>query len=133
MHFKNNNSRKELIVNNRLILLSTMLLLALLALPLTGCENPPWETGRNLVLNVDTPKDGLTVDTPTVAVSGRVVGIQSKGAKVSVNGAEVPVKDLKFSTDVTLTEGKNVINIGATNGTANLSQQVTVTYVPAKK
>ena len=120
-------------MNNGSILLSIMFVLSLLALPLTGCENPPWETGRNLVLNVDTPKDGLTVNAPTVTVSGRVVGIQSKGAKVTINNMDATVTEGKYSANVTLEEGKNVINIGATNGTANLSQQVTVTYVPAKK
>ena len=120
-------------MNNRSILLSIMFVLSLFALPLTGCENPPWESGRNLVLKIDTPKDGTTVTTPTITVGGRVNGRDSKGAKVSVNGADVPVKDLKFSTDVTLTEGNNVIKIGATANQSDLKQQVTVTYVPAKK
>jgi uncharacterized protein YfaP (DUF2135 family) len=122
-------------MNNRLILLCIMFVLSLLALPLTGCDP---DSGRTLALYVDTPKDGttkdgITVTTSTIAVGGRVAGSESKGAKVSVNGADVPVKDLKFSTDVTLTEGKNVINIRATNGQADLNQPVTVIYVPAKK
>jgi hypothetical protein len=120
-------------VNNRPILLSIMFVLSLLALPLTGCDNAPWESGRILVLNVDTPKDDTTVSTSIITVGGRVNGNERAGAKVSINGAEVPVKDLKFSTDVTLTEGKNVINIRATGGQADLKQQVTVTYDPAKK
>jgi hypothetical protein len=62
-----------------------------------------------------------------------VSGTESAGAKVSVNGADVPVKDRKFSIDVTLTEGKNVINIEATGGAAKLNEKVNVTYVPAKQ
>jgi nitrogen fixation protein FixH len=84
-------------------------------------------------MKVDTPKDGTTVNTLTVTVSGRVGGSESKGAKVSINSADVPVEDGKYSTNVTLTEGKNVINIVATNGQAKPNEQVTVTYVPAKQ
>ena len=109
-----------------------MVVLFLFTLPLTGCENPPWDSGRSLVLNVDTPKDDTTVTASTITVGGRVNGTERAGAKVNVNGVDVPVKDLKFSTDVPLTEGKNVINISATAGQANLKQQVTVTYVPVK-
>jgi hypothetical protein len=114
-------------------LLRILSVLSLLPLPLTGCDNPPWESGRVLKLNVDTPRDGITVTTSTVTVNGRVIGTESAGAKVSINGADVPVKDHKFSIDVTLTEGKNVINIDATSGAAKLNEKVNVTYVPAKK
>ena len=113
-------------------LLGILFVLFLLALPLTGCDNPPWESGMVLNLKVDTPRDGTTVTTSTVTVNGRVSGTESAGAKVSINGADVPVKDRKFSTDVTLTEGKNVINIDATGGQAKLNEKVNVTYAPAK-
>ncbi|MCX5910569.1 MAG: hypothetical protein NTV04_01450, partial [Deltaproteobacteria bacterium] len=76
---------------------------------------------------------GTTVNTSTVTVNGHVSGIERAGAKVSINGADVPVKDEKFSAVVTLTEGKNVINIDATSGTVKLNEKVNVTYVPAKK
>jgi hypothetical protein len=114
-------------------LLGILFVFSLLALPLTGCDNPPWESGMILNLKVDTPRDGTTVTTSTVTVNGRVGGSESAGAKVSINGADVPVKDRKFSTDVTLTEGKNVINIDATYGQAKLNEKVNVTYVPAKQ
>jgi nitrogen fixation protein FixH len=114
-------------------LLGFLFVLSLLALPLTGCDNPPWESGMILNLKVDTPRDGTTVTTSTVTVNGRVSGSESAGAKVSINGADVPVKDRKFSTDVTLTEGKNVINVDATAGQAKLNEKVNVTYVPAKQ
>ncbi len=97
-------------------LLGILFVLSLLALPLTGCDNPPWESGMTLSLKVDTPRDGTTVNTSTVTVSGRVVGTQSAAAKVRINDADVPVKDGKFSTSVTLSEGTNVINIVATSG-----------------
>ncbi len=118
------------------ILLKTLSILfafSLLSLPLTGCDNPPWEAGMTLNLKVDTPKDGATVNTSTVTVSGRVKGTESAGANVRINDANAPVKDGKYSANVTLTEGKNVINIVATGGQANLKEQVTVTYVPAKQ
>jgi hypothetical protein len=128
----NNNSREELNMDNLLKLLGSLLVFSLLALPLTGCDSPPWESGMILNLKVDAPRDGTTVTTSTVTVSGRVTGTQSAGAKVTINGADVPVKDNKFSTSVTLTEGTNVIDIVADSGGAKPSQKVTVTYAPAK-
>jgi hypothetical protein len=116
-------------MNNIFKLIGILFVLSLLALSLTGCT----ESAMVLTLKVDTPKDGTTVNTPTVTVSGSVGGKESAGAKVSINGADVPVKDGKFSTDVTLTEGKNVINIVATSGQSSPDEKVTVTYVPAKQ
>jgi hypothetical protein len=109
------------------------ILLSLLALPLAGCDAPPWESGSLLVLKVDTPQDGATVATSTVTVSGRVVGTDSKDAKVSINDADVPVTDGKFSTNVTLTEGKNVIAIAGTSSQSKPNTKVIVNYVPAKR
>jgi nitrogen fixation protein FixH len=113
-------------------LLTIFFVFSIVALPLAGCDNPPWEAGMALNLKVDTPKDGTTVNTAAVTVSGRVGGKESKGAKVTVNNADVPVNDGKYTTSVTLTEGKNVITIVAKNGQASPSEQVTVTYAPAK-
>lgn len=109
-----------------------VIMLSLLVLPLTACDNPPWDGGMTLVLKVDTPRDGTTVNTATITVSGRVTGTQSASAKVNINGAAVPVKDGKYSASVTLTEGANVQNIVAEGGGATLNEKVTVTYVPAK-
>jgi len=120
-------------MRNLFKLIGIIFVLSLLALPLTGCDNPPWEAGMTLILKVDTPKDGATVNTPTVTVSGRVTGTESAGATVRINDADAPVKDGKFSTNVTLTEGKNVINIVASGGQAKLEEKRTVTYVPAKQ
>jgi hypothetical protein len=120
-------------MNKWIRLLGIICAFSLLALPLTGCDNPPWESGMTLILKVDTPKDGATVDASTVTVSGRVVGTEAAGAAVKVNEKDTPVKDGKYSADISLAEGKNVINISAKGGQANLSEQRTVTYVPAKK
>jgi hypothetical protein len=125
----NNNSRKELITDNRIKLLSILFVISLSALPLTGCDTPPWESGSLLVLKVDTHRDGATVTTSTITVSGRVVGTDRKGAKVSINDADVPVNDDKFSANVALSEGKNVINIVATSAQAKPYERLTVTYV----
>jgi nitrogen fixation protein FixH len=114
-------------------LLGIVVVLSIVALPLTGCDNPPWEAGMALNLKVDSPKNGATVNTATVTVSGRVGGKESSGAKVTVNNADVAVNDGKYTTSVTLTEGKNVISIVAKNGQATPSEQVTVTYVPQKQ
>jgi hypothetical protein len=127
----NNNSRKELVMDILFKFPGILFMLALLAFPLTGCDI---DSGMSLNLKVDTPRDGTTVTTSTVTVSGRVGGSERAGAKVSINGADVPIKDNRnFSTDVTLIEGKNVINIDAASGAVKLNEQVNVTYVPAKK
>jgi hypothetical protein len=126
----NNNSRKELIMDKHLKLLCILFVFSLLALPLTGCEER--EAGRSLIVKVDTPKDGTTVTASTVTVSGRLLGTDSYAAKVNINGADVPVANDKYSTNVTLTEGKNVIVIYGRVGQVNLKEKVTVTYVPAK-
>ena len=119
-------------MDNLFKLLGILLGLSLLALPLAGCDNPPWESGMTLNLKIDTPKDATTVNTPTVTVSGRVSGSQKAGAKVTVNGADVPVKDDKFSTSVKLSQGPNVIDVAAESGGAKPTQKLTVTYAPAK-
>lgn len=114
-------------------LLGILFILPLLAMALTGCESPPWEAGMTLVLKVETPKNGTSVTTPTVTVSGRVNGTERASAKVSVNDTNAPVKDDMFSATVTLKEGPNVINVVATStGGAKPSEKVNVTYVPAK-
>lgn len=122
-------------MDNRLRLIGLLFALSLLALPLTG-----WADfgGRRLIaLKVETPENGSTVNTPAVTVSGLVGGSERKGAKVSINNVDAPVTDGKYSANVTLIEGKNVINVVvvATSGQANVKEQVTVTvtYVPAKK
>jgi len=120
-------------MNKLFKLLGILFVISLSALPLTGCDNPPWESATTLSLKVDTPRDDTAVSTSSVTVSGRVSGSESAGAKVSINGKDVPVKDRRFSTDVTLAEGKNVINIEATSGQAKLNEKVNVTYVPAKQ
>ena len=120
-------------MNNIPKLISILFVLSLLALPLTGCDNPPWESGMTLIVKVDTPKDGATFNTSTVTVSGRVKGTESAGATVRINDANAPVKDGKYSTDITLTEGKNVILVVATGGQAKIEEKVTVTYVPPKQ
>ena len=126
---ENNNSRKEFIMNKFFKLIGIFFVLSLFALSLTGCM----DDGSIMVLKVDAPGKDTSVTTPTVTVSGRLAGTQSSRGIVTINDVEVPVKDLKFSTDVKLTEGKNIINIGAKVDQVDLKEQVTVTYVPAKQ
>jgi hypothetical protein len=108
-----------------------LLALSLLILPLVGCNSLPWESGTILSVKVDTPKDGSTITTSMMTVSGHVFGSESASAKVSINDADAPVKDGKFSTNVTLTEGINVITVVAKSGAAVPSKTVTVTYAPS--
>jgi hypothetical protein len=114
-------------------LLAICLIGLFLLLSVSGCDNPPWDSGMPLVLKVDSPDDGATSTVSTITIAGRVTGTQSAGAKVKVNDMEVPVRDGKFSTSVTLIEGANVINVSASSGAAALQEQVTVTYRPTKQ
>jgi len=107
-------------------------ILALLALPLTGRDSPPWEGSSVLLIKVKTPDDGATVHTPTVTVSGRLGGTQTKGVQFKMNDADVPLKDNQFSSDITLTEGKNVIQLTAACAEFNTSKQLVVNYATKK-
>jgi hypothetical protein len=118
-------------MDNRLRLISLIFALSLLALPMTGWAE--FGSGRTLVLRVDTPKNGATVNTPTITVSGLVGGSDRDAAKVSINDVEAALSNGKHSANVTLTQEKNVINVIAISGPAKIKEQVTVTYVPAKK
>ena len=117
-------------MDNRLRLIGLIFALSLLALPLVGCE---FGSGMTLAVKIDTPKDGSTVNTPTVTVSGLLGGTERKGAKVKINNVDATVTDDKYSANVTLTEGKNVITVVATQGQSKPEEKVTVTYVPAKQ
>ncbi len=115
-------------MERRFKLIAIYLVLFLLALPLMGCGGD----AMILTLKVDSPDNDTTVTTPAVTVSGRVTGTESSSAKVTVNGTDVPLNDRKFTVGITLTEGKNVITINAKAAAADLSEQRTVTYTPAK-
>ena len=106
-------------------LLRISLLIALLALAITACM----EGSMILILTVDTPQDNATVSTPTVTVSGTV----TKTAEVKINDVVVPSKGNKFSTDIKLTEGVNVIDVVATSGKDTVTKTVTITYNPSKQ
>ena len=109
-------------------LLGILFVISLLVLPLAACR--PWESGMHLIITVDTPQDETTVSTSPITLTGSV----TKTGTVKVNDVVVPVKGLRFSTSVTLTEGTNVINVVATSVDPDeaVSKTVTVTYAPAK-
>jgi len=112
-------------VNNLSKLLGILLLISVLALPITAC----WEGSMILILTVDTPQDKATVTASPITVSGTV----TKTAEVKINDVVVPIKGGKFSTDFKLTEGSNVINVVATSGKETVQKTVTVTYNPSKQ
>jgi hypothetical protein len=118
-------------MDKRLRLISLILALSILALPLTGWAE--FGSGRTLVIKIETPKNGSTVNTPTITVSGLVGGSDRDAAKVSINNVDASISNGKYSANVPLTEGKNVIKVDAISGPTKLKEQVTVTYVPAKK
>jgi hypothetical protein len=100
-------------------------MISLLALLMTACL----EGSMILILTVDTPQDKATVSASTVTVSGTV----TKTAEVKVNDVGVPVKGGKFSTEIKLTEGTNVINVVAKSGKETETKTVTITYSPSKQ
>jgi len=112
-------------MNNLIKLVGILLVISLLALSISACTGG----AMILALTVDTPQDGATVGASPVTVSGTV----NKTDKVKINDVVVPVKDGKFSTDIKLTEGSNVINVFATSGKDTVQKTVTVTYNPSKQ
>ncbi len=88
-----------------------------------------YESAMTLIMTVDTPEDKATVSAPAVTVSGTV----NKTAEVKVNDVVVPVKSGKFSADVKLAEGSNVIKIVGTSGKETVTKTVTITYNPSKQ
>ena len=107
-------------------LLCISLVISLLALPIAACR--PWESAMTLIMTVDTPQDGATVTASPVTVNGTV----NKTAEVKINDVAAPIKGGKFSSDVKLTEGSNVINVVGTSGNDTVKKTVTVTYNPSK-
>ena len=95
-----------------------------LTLSIAAC----WESAMTLIMTVDIPQDGTTVGSSSVIVSGTV----NKSAKVKINDMVVPIKGGKFSTDIKLTEGRNVINVVGTSGEDKVTKTVTITYNPGK-
>lgn len=78
------------------------------------------------IITITYPSNNLTLYKDVVTLTG-TVNIQST---VIVNGVEIETIDNKFSTDITLTEGKNNILIEATNSDGKTSTTiVTVNYV----
>ena len=112
-------------MNSLYRLLRISLVISLLALAITACL----EGSMILILTVDTPQDKATVSTPTVTVSGAV----TKTSEVRINDVVVPSKGNKFSTDIRLTEGTNVIKVVATSGKETETKTVTITYNPSKQ
>ena len=107
-------------MNNLSKLVRILVLISLLALPITSCL----EGSMVLILTVDTPQDKAMVSAPTVTVSGTV----TKAAEVKINDVVVPSKGNKFSTEIKLTEGTNVIKVVATSGRESETKTLTITY-----
>ena len=111
-------------MNNLIKLVGILFVLSLLALSISACM----DSATVLMITVDTPQDKATVDASPVTVSGTV----NKKAEVKINDLAATIKDGKFSTDVKLTEGSNVIKVVATTGKETVEKTVTVTYNPSK-
>jgi hypothetical protein len=112
-------------MNNLFKLVGILLVMSLLALSISACPGG----AMILTLTVDTPQDGATVTASPVTVSGTV----NKTDKVKVNDVVVPVKDGKFSTDIKLTEGDNILSVVASSGKETAEKKVKVTYNPSKQ
>ena len=106
-------------------LMGILLVISLLAFSISACPGG----AMILTLTVDTPQDGATVTASPITVSGTV----NKTDKVKINDVVVPVKDGKFSTNINLTEGSNVIKVVATSGKETVDKTVKVIYNPSKQ
>lgn len=106
-------------------LLCALLVISLLALPLLGC--------KEFTVSVIDPGDGATFTESTITVKGFVSDAK---ATVWVNDSIVAVsKKGLYLTEVTLTEGENIIKVVAARGKEGkwkdaVGRTVTVTYSP---
>jgi hypothetical protein len=100
-------------------------MISLLALPISACM----DRALTLIMTVDTPQDKTTVSASPATVSGTV----NKTAEVKINDVVVPVKGSKFSADIKLTEGGNVITVVATSGKDTVQKTLTIVYNPSNQ
>lgn len=100
-------------------------MISLFALAISACT----DSAMVLVLTLETPQDKAIVNTSMVTVSGTI----SKTAELKINDLTVPIKNGKFSTDLKLTEGTNIIKVVATSGKDTETKTVTITYNPDKQ
>lgn len=93
-------------------------------LEIVGVDNDP------PVITVDSPVDGATLTTATVAVIGRASDALSGLAAVTCNGVAATIADARFQCDLTLAEGPHIIQVEATDVAGNRSARaVAVTVV----
>ena len=76
-----------------------------------------------LIMTVESPQDGMTVETSPITVSGTV----NKTAEVKINDVVVPIKGGKFSTHLKLAEGTNVISVVGISGAETVKKELTIT------
>ena len=108
-------------MNKKIVILSALLAISLLALPLTGCA-------KNLTLTVLAPQEGYTLTTSPVVVRGTVSDAK---ATVEVNDVAVTVDSKgNFSTTIEPQEGQNALRFVAYSGTKVATKTVTFTYKP---
>jgi hypothetical protein len=121
-------NKKEIIVSKKLALV--LVVVSLLALLVVGCAKP-------LTLTILGPTQGSTRTNEKLEVKG---SLSDSKATVWVNDVIVAVRKASggtalFSTEVTLAEGKNTINVVAARGKEGaweevVGRTVVVTYSP---
>lgn len=108
-------------MSKKMVILSALLAVSLLAMPAAGCA-------KELTLTVWEPLDGATFTDSPVAIRGTV---SDSKATVTINDVVVyPDKKGGFSTTVEPFEGENAINIVASRGKRIATHYVTITYSP---
>ena len=89
-------------------------MIVFLAVPVVACgEDEPDPVPPRVRLAVTAPADAAVVDSDAVTVSGRVA---PGGAEVRVLGKPVAPSGGRFSTEVPLEPGANVIDVSASAG-----------------
>ncbi len=78
------------------------------------------EVNQGLTLEIDQPKDKTKVNSSNIIVSGRT----SPGADVFINDKELKANHQgKFSTNINLDEGENIITIVASDSQGNYAEK----------
>ena len=86
-------------------------------------------------LTIDSHKDGQTVNTATVTVTGLINDIvrgtiEQSQANVIVNGVAAKIANRSYAADITLKEGKNIVTVQGSDQVGNTSSvSISLNYV----
>jgi len=96
----------------------------------SSLESQRISAANQIILDIISPVNGVTVATPTITVIGKTV----PNAEVVVNDIEKTADaNGNFSVSITLDEDENIIIVVANDTNGNVAErEITVTYTPSQ-